>query len=488
MDKKRAMSREEIGEAYRVGEEAVIALVEGLLERIEQLETGLAALETKIEKNSGNSSQPPSSDGLKRSKKRSLRGKSGKLSGGQAGHEGRTLKAVAEPDEVRVHTVMNCAYCQANLQAVSVSGVEKRQVFDLPEVVLSVTEHQAEQKVCPACGAGNRAVFPDEVAHATQYGARFRAQLAYFHSGQFIPLARTADMAEGLYGQPVSEATVVSAVQAMAQVVAPVIEALKTYLAESPEAVHSDETGARVEGKLYWVHSAGTEQATVYAVHPKRGTVGMDALHILQRRKGWSVHDGLPSYFKYTLKHALCNAHHLRELTFIHEQYGQAWAADLRHCLSHMNRIVAEARADGHPGLPGDQAYALARTYDRIRDQADLEISRDPPPVSVSKHRPKHTPAANLARRLRIHRPSVLAFMYDFSVPFDNNLAERDLRMVKVQQKVSGGFRSQLGAHAFCAVRSYLSTARKNGVSALSALVQAFNHTPFYPPCVSPAE
>lgn len=481
MSEKRALSREELQAVYRAGEAAMIGLVEGLLDRIERLEG-------QVGKNSGNSSQPPGSDGLKRSKKRSLRRASGQASGGQAGHEGHTLKAVVVPDAVVVHAVTNCGCCAAPLSATPVSRVEKRQVFDLPAVRLEVTEHQAERKTCPACGLESVGVFPASVTHAVQYGPRFRAQLVSLHSGQFIPLARVVELVTGQYGQPIAEATILSAVAEAAQAVGPVLEALTTYLADTPEAVHCDETGARVDGTLHWIHSAGTTQATVYRLHPKRGTLGIDAPGILNRRRGWSVHDGWKPYFTYDTRHALCNAHHLRELTFIAEHYQHRWAADMRHWLCHIKHAVDRARADGRSALSDEQVYWLTQRYQAILDQANTEVGLDPPAPATTRRRPKQSPSANLLRRLRDGQAAVLAFMHDFTVPFDNNLAERDVRMVKVQQKISGGFRSQAGAQAFCAVRSYLSTARKNGVSALCALEHVFAGTPYFPPCVNQPE
>lgn len=450
---------------------------------VDELNAIIRALETPVDKNSGNSSQAPSQDGLKRGKKRSQRTRSGKRSGGQAGHVGKTLKMVDIPDAVVVHSVAVCGQCQTDLGAVGVSGRDKRQVFELPAVVLTVTEHQAEHKVCPQCGGMNRAQFPVEVTQPTQYGPRFRAQLVYFHSGQFIPLQRTAEMVAGLYGQPVSEATILNAVWETARTVAPVMDALQGYLVETPEAVHFDETGARVGGTLHWLHSASTIQATLYTIHRKRGSEGMDAMGILNRRQGWSIHDGWKPYFKYAVRHALCNAHHLRELTFIAEQYQHRWAVKLRHWLVHMKTAVDTARADGQPSLSGEQLAWLFHHFDVILNDAQDEIG--PPPLLTTR-RPKNTPPANLLNRLRDGRAQVLAFLTDFTVPFDNNLAERDVRMVKVQQKVSGGFRRFASAQAFCAVRSYLSTARKNGLSALDALTQAFAGSPFFPPCVFP--
>ncbi len=485
MEPQRTLSPEEIHAVYEQGEAAVRALVESLLKAIQALEARIQALEDQLGKNSQNSGKPPSSDGLKKPRPKSQRQVSGKRSGGQKGHRGYRLEPVEQPDYREIHAVTVCEHCQTALTAVAVTRVEKRQVFDLPVVRLEVTEHQAEVKTCPVCGRENQARFPADVEQPTQYGPRFRAQLVYFHSGQFIPLARTAEMVEGLYGQPVAEATIERAVATVAQQVTPVLEALKTYRVETPEAVHFDETGARVNGQLHWVHSASTEQATLLGIHPKRGKLGMDAQGILPTRQGWCVHDGLKTYFQYAGQHALGNAHHLRELTFVAEHYQQAWAVDMRHWLGRIKTAVDAARAAGRPALYPDQIAWFNHRYSVLLYAAADEIG--PPPPTTAGCRPKHTPPANLLRRLRAGRAYVLAFMTDFNVPFDNNLAERDLRLVKVQQKVSGGFRQLLAAHAFCAVRSYLATARKNGQSALTVLLHAFSARPYFPPCVLPS-
>jgi len=439
-------------------------------------------LEGQTAKNSQNSSQPPSSDGLKKPAPKSERGASEKKSGGQAGHEGHTLDAVAAPDALVVHPVTTCAHCAADLQAVAVCSVEKRQVFDLPEVALRVTEHRSERKRCPACGQTSQAAFPVAVTQPTQYGPRIRAQMVYFHSAQFIPLARTAAVLHDLYGQAVSEATIVAAVAAAAQSVEAVTEAVRAYLVATAAVVHVDETGARVAGKLHWLHSAGNAHATLYGIHPKRGSDGMDALGVLPDRRGWCVHDGWKAYGKYAVRHALCNAHHLRELTFIHEQYQQHWAADVRHWLCRIKTSVERARQIGHTALPLDQTAYFQLRYDRLLDAAEHELSAWHPLATA--HPLKNNPPANLLKRLRQQHAQVLAFMYDLSVPFDNNAAERDIRMVKVQQKIAGGFRTLRGAQRFCTLRSYLSTARKNGQSALHVLVQALQADPFFPPCL----
>ena len=482
-------SPEIIHSAYVQGENAVQALFEMQGKYIRALEAQLQALGNRVQeleaqqkKNSGNSSKPPSSDGYKKPQPKSQRGRSGKKSGGQKGHEGQTLKAVAAPAETVVHKVSECAHCQADLRAVKSNEPEKRQVFEVPPVALVVTEHQAEEKQCPQCGKSSRAPFPADVTQPTQYGPRFRAQLVYLHSNHFIPLARTAEIAKGFYQQPVSEGTILAAVAEVAQQVAPVNEALKTYLVETDETVQADETGVRVEAKLHWLHAAGTTQATVYSIQAKRGCEGITAANILNRRHKRCIHDAWQSYFNYkAMTHALCNAHHLRELTFIAEQYQQQWAVAMRHLLCKIKDTVERAKAEWRTALRLEQMADFNRQYTLLLDAAENEIG--PPAPPMPGRRQKNSPPANLLKRLTSYRDYVLAFMYDFRVPFDNNLAERDVRMMKVQQKVSGGFRRLVGAQHFCAVRSYIATARKNGQSILAVLTQALAGDPYYPPC-----
>lgn len=393
------------------------------------------------------------------------------------------MKAVAIPDHVEVHPLEMCPCCQASLEEVLANRVEKRQVFDLPEMKLEVTEHRAEIKRCPECGSESRAEFPENVTQPTQYGPGVRALVVYLYQYQMLPLERVGETFRDVSGQSLAEGTILDAGEAIAVQVARVNEAVKQHLTEQEAVVHFDETRTHINGKLHWLHSASTARFTYCACHAKRGHEASDAIGILPKLRGLAMHDGWKSYFRYmAIQHGLCNAHHLRELIFLTERYPQKWETEMLELLLEIKKSIDEVR-NKHSGFAEQQ---LAK-YNRRNDELVEKGYRANPIPDVRTKAPKKrgrrpkNPALNLLERLRDHKEATLAFMNDFRVPFDNNQTERDLRMMKVKMKVSGGFRSDQEARIFCEIRAYLSTARKNGQRMLDVLQRALASQPNCP-------
>jgi transposase len=445
-----------------------------------ELKERLRAVEARLKMTSRNSSKPPSSDWTHRPKPKSLREPSGRPTGGQVGHPGQTLTMVERPDRMVRHAVESCGGCRRSLKGRRPDGVEKRQVFEVPPQRLEVTEHQAEIKTCPGCGWETRGEFPSEVQQPVQYGARLKALSAYLANYQHIPYERQEEFFQDLYGHAISQGTLVHFNQDCYGKLEGAEAAIREGIVRS-EVTHHDETGQYISGKREWLHVSSTARLTAYDTHAKRGTEAMDDAGILPRLKGRAVHDHLMSYFQYdNCEHALCNAHHLRELIYIQEEYRQPWAGRMKRLLVRIKEAVDARRRAGADHLQIDRLRRFERRYDRILQegfQANPSLARSP----GKRGRPKQSKAKNLLDRLDKHRREALAFMRDFRVPFDNNQAERDIRMMKVKQKVSGCFRSHQGAKAFCRIRGYISTARKNAVPILQALQGAFEGNPFIP-------
>lgn len=478
MDKKEQrieLSESEIREVYRQGEGAVVALVQKLLaslKRVEELEQRVEELEGQKKKTSENSSKPPSGDGFgKRTK--SLRRKSGKKSGGQKGHHGNTLEWSTEVERVEVHSVEVCGHCEQSLKGEPVKRYVASQVFDIPEVKLEVVEHRAEVKQCPRCGESSEGSLPDEAKQRVQYGSRLRGVMVYLMESQLLPSQRVCELLAEVVGAKVSEGTLYNVRRECFEKLESLEAEVKERLSQQ-SLLHCDETGVRVNSRLYWLHVACTDGLTNYFLHAKRGREAINEMGILPEFGGKVVHDGWRSYQGYECEHFLCNAHHLRELQFVWEHYQQPWAVQMSLLLTTILSRVNEARSAGEPMLAAEHIRVFEERYDSLieRGLADNPIVLPPSQAPRRRGRLKRSVPRNLLERLRSHRDSVLGFMRDFEVPFDNNQAERDLRMVKLKQKISGCFRSLSGALMFFRIRSCLSSLRKQGRRVLPALVE----------------
>jgi transposase len=482
------LSRDEILAIYAAGPEAVVQVIEALQasqvalhQQVATLTARVADLERRLNQDSHNSHKPPSSDGLakKKPRPRSLRKRSGKKSGGQAGHPGTTLMLVADPTDYQEWAPAECSACGVSLAGAEIVCRERRQVIDIPEPRLDIIEHQVLHKACQYCQTVTAGSFPSEVTQLVQYGPRVKATLVYLQVGQFLSYERTVETLWDLFRVALSEGTLTTAQATAHARLKPVEDAIVSALKQAV-VLTVDETGARVAQALHWIHVAGTDTLTYYGRHAQRGLAAILALGILVGFTGRRVHDALAAYLKLPGLYALCNAHLLRDLiALVEADAQQVWAARLIQLLVHMKDVVADARAAGWTELPSRQRAGFEAAYTRLIQLG--EHANPPPPPTGLRGRPKQTPARNLLDRLITHRSAVLAFLNDFRVPFDNNRAERDLRMIKVKLKVSGCFRSLEGAEHFCRIRGYLSTLRKQNYSVFDGLVSVFTGQPYMP-------
>ena len=444
--------------------------------RIQQLESRVHELEARLSKNSSNSNKPPGSDGLKK-KPKSLRDKSGKKPGAQQGHVGKGLAQVANPNLIITHAPTSCNGCGLNLSLEEGVCIEKRQVFDIPQPKIEVAEHHAVEKQCPCCGERSRGLFPDNVRGPVQYGERVQALTAYFAHQHFIPVDRLCQIFEDVFGFTISPGTCSNVDAKLYRQLESFEISLKTYLLAS-RVLHFDETGMRCEKKLRWVHVASSQLATLYTIHAKRGKEAMNDAGILPRFQGIGVHDHWFPYFTYEqIAHGLCNTHHLRELTFIHEQEKEDWAKRMKDLL-----IFAKNEVERHldqQALPLEALYRIEEMYTQIIAEGFEYHSLLPPLAKGKRGKQKQRDGKNLLDRLKEKRSCVLRFIHDFSVPFTNNLGEQDIRMVKLKQKISGCFRTITGDQIFCRIRSYISTARKQGWNIWNALADAIRGNPY---------
>lgn len=474
------LTHEEIRTVYDQGPEAVIALIEPLCAQIAALTVRVQELEDQRATKSRNSSKPPSSDSFPKPT-RSLRQPSGRKTGGQPGHPGTTLHQGAVPDQRRLHELAQCVACGASLAEVAGQpDPERRPVFDLPPLQWEGTEQRVLHKEWTVCGHRNRGTFPAGVACGASYGAGVKSVLTSLNQGHLLPSARRGAIVTDLCAQPGSAGLLEAAVTGCTTTRAETATALKQGLARA-EVVHFDETGMDVEGKSMWLHSASTPPLTHYACHNQRGATATKAIGILPAFGGRALHDGFSSYGHYDCAHGLCNAHHVRELLFAHEQGQRTWAGQMPAWLVEIKRAVESATAQAQTALAPPQIADYEPRSVALLQAGVAAEHHDPSPPSGQRGRKKQHKSQPLLDRLTKYQAETLACMKDFAVPFDNHLAERDVRMMQVKQKVSGCFRTTPGAHAFCCIRSYISTMKKQGHNVIAARKSVFLGTPLVP-------
>jgi len=483
----------DIKSIFQKGLNAVVELINSLYAQIQELtekntmlKSANAQLEERIKelteqkaKDSHNSSKPSSTDGMKK-KTKSLRRKSNRTSGGQKGHKGTTLSMVSEPDKVERIRLNKCNVCSHTFLETE-KTVEKRQIIDVI-FKLYVTEYQVECGLCENCNHISKAGFPDFCKKKIQYGSGLKSLIVYLNKYQLLPLKRTAELCKDLFKLKISEASILNFSKEGYDKLEVFESACKEAIIKS-NVMHNDESGGRCAKTLKWFQVASTKFLTHFAFHDNRGRKAMDDIGILPAFKGKSVHDFFKSYFKYTCEHVLCNAHLLRELIFEHEVRLQEWANKMIALLLEIKEEVDNAKIQVTANaLSNEMIKGYEQAFDDI---VNTGITDNPynPKDPHKRGRPKQTTARNLLDRLKTHREKYLAFMYDFNVPFDNNLAERDIRMLKLYMKISGCFRTFTGASHFCRIRSYLSTIRKNDLNVLESIQNVFTGKPFIPNC-----
>jgi transposase len=440
-------------------------LIRALFAEIQRLRAEIAQLKGRLAQDSRNSSQPPSADGYRKPKPKSLRPRGEHPTGGQPGHEGHTLKRTPHPHHIIPHEPpTTCEACGRPRGPGHV--VETRQVFDLPVLHHEVTEHQVLAVQC-ACGLGYRGEFPEGVKAPVQYGPRLKAAVVPLTQHHMVSAQRAADLMGDFFELPLSDATVLAAVDEAHERLDSTVAAIGQAVVRA-EVAHADETGLRVAGKLHWLHVLATSWLTWLGIHRKRGQQAFEAFGLLTAFVGTLVHDGWKSYRHLACQHALCHAHHLRELTYVFEEMGQAWANRLIEMWLAACREVA---ADGGP-LVSERITHFRALYLEILAEGEAANPRAPP--SGKRGRTAQSQAVNLLNRLTTDADDVLRFMTAPGVPFTNNLAEQAVRMPKVKQKVSGCLRTLKGAQSFCIIRSYLATMQKQGNNPFQALIHTF--------------
>ena len=458
---------------------ALLKQNEMLTATIAQLNQTIQELKEQLNKNSQNSSKPPSSDGFKKPAPKSLRKPSGKKAGGQNGHLGTHLAVITSPDEIVRHMPSACEGCpHYQLCKGTACVAEKRHVIDAV-VTVNVTEHQAlELPVCMLHGDTRRGEFPSDVKAAVQYGENLQALAVALNTVGAVSINRTHEILSGVFNIPIATGTISNMVKRCADGLSDTVGKIKEKMIGSALG-HFDETGTRVDKKLWWVHDASNCEYTYLDISTKRGFKGMEQCGVLTGFKGIAMHDCWASYWNYKdVRHAVCCAHLLRELTGIVENHPeQKWASGFTDLLLEMKKVKDKAVEKGKESLSYYHYHKFDKKYDELIEQARKE---NPLPETTKKKRgrKKKGKILSLVERLANYKASVCLFIHNFMVPFDNNQAERDLRMIKVKTKVSGCFRTEEGARDYLKIMSYIGTAHKQGYNAYEAIRKAISGHP----------
>lgn len=445
-------------EALKTEQEVLKGLVVALTQEITELKA-------RLNKNSKNSNKPPSSDGPKKGTVKNSRVPTDKKTGGQPGHEGKTKQLSSSPDTVVELKPKEKCDCGGEV-VVCKDNYTVRQVTDvvLPKTI--TVEYQARDGVCAVCGKAHKASFPEGVEGVVSYGDNLQAIVTYLTVYQLVPLKRTTELIKDLFGIDISQGTVVASEGEAYEQLADTEERIKEEVIES-EVAGFDESGIRVAGKNHWLHTASTDTCTVYSIHPKRGKEAMDEMGILPLFRGTAIHDHWKSYYHYLCAHGECNQHHLRSLQYLYEDLGCEWAGEMICLLLRVKRHVDLAKlfkAEDQEvnGLEREDIAIYEKMYREILENAHITIEEAP------------LDSKRMMKRLSKFEQETLLFMCDFSVPFTNNLAERDIRMPKAKQKISGGFRTKHGADVFARVRGFVSTAKKKGKNVMDGMTAVF--------------
>jgi transposase len=465
------MNREEL---EALDKSVLVDLVLALTAKVMELTAIVAELEARLNQNSSNSSKPPSSDGFRKPPK-SLRKPSGKAAGGQYGHEGSGFKIEREPDEYVIHDPVECGNCPNKANCTSAQEVcETRYEVDI-SIQINTKAHQATRVVCPLTQTVLTGSFPANIKSTMQYGVNLEALAISLNTVGMVSVNRTHEILSGVFGVPISTGTISSMVSGCAETVAPSVSDIKETIKQEP-VVSYDETGTRVNKKTFWAHVASTDKLTHIEIQEKRGKEGINALGILMMFLGTAIHDCFAAYFGYACRHGLCNAHLLRDLTAVWENTKQLWSQKLMDLLLAMKKTKEKLLLHNTTAAPLGELKKYSSKYDEILAEA---LADNPVPERIGKRKPKRGTTGALVDRLILRKEQYLLFFTDFAVPFDNNQAERDFRMFKVKQKVSGCFRTFDGARDFATISSYVGTARKNGIPAFAAIKNALLGEPF---------